>query len=230
MTRPRTTAKSAETRERILRTASRLFVEEGFRRTTMRQIAESAEVALGLTYRYFPGKEDLALALYGELAVALAARAESWKPQPLADGFRLAMEEKLRIARPHREVLSALFGATMSGEPQAQAASVAGDRSAAVRTQVRWVFRRVVERATDLPAIDEEARTDVATALYGLHLLVLLAWLVERSGGQATEGMLTAAAAVMRRATPFVASPVILPTVRQAARWIDEFLGDRPPS
>jgi AcrR family transcriptional regulator len=231
MPRPKITSKSAETRERILRSASQLFAQEGFRQATMRRIAQDAGVALGLTYRYFPGKEDLALALYGELAVQLAARSERWGDATLADGFRRAMNEKLELAGPHRGLLAALFAASIAGDPEARTASVVGARSAAVRTQVRWVFQRVVERATDLsPTLDEATRAEVATALYGLHLVVLLAWLVEQSDGRATEGMLDAAAAVMRQATPFVGSPLARPVLQRAAQWLGEFLGDRPPS
>ncbi len=231
MTRPRSTLKSAETRERILGAASRLFVEEGFRQATMRRIAEEAGVALGLTYRYFPAKEDLALALYGQLAVELVKRSEAWGSLPLAEGFRRATLEKLRLARPHREVLSALFAASLGGEPEARAASLVSDRSAAVRTQVRWAFQRVVERATDLPpSLDEAARADLTTLLYGAHLGVLLVWLVDRAGGSAAEGLVDAAAAAMKQAMPYAASPILQPSWRGAAGWVARFLGDRPQS
>jgi AcrR family transcriptional regulator len=228
-TRPRTTAKSAQTREHILRTASRIFGQEGFHHATMRGIAGEAGVALGLIYRYFPGKEDLALALYGELAVALAAHSESWGPATLADGFARAMREKLRLVEPHRDVLGALFAASLGSHGE-EVASVVGERSAAVRTQVRWAFRRVVEGATDLPAsLDDEARQDLATALYGLHLAILLVRLVERSGGGVSEGLLDAATEALQRATPFIGSSAVRPMVGRAARWLDSFLGDGPP-
>jgi AcrR family transcriptional regulator len=231
MARPKITPKSAETRERILRSASQLFVQEGFRQATMRRIAEDAGVALGLTYRYFPAKEDLALALYGELAVQLAASSERWGEATLADGFRQAVSEKLELAGSHRELLAALFAASLGGDPDAHAASIVGPRSAAVRTQVRWVFQRVVERATDLPSpLDEKVRADLATVLYGLHLVVLLAWLVQRSDGPATQAMLDAVGTAMRQATPFVASPAVRPVLQRTARWFGQFLGDRPPS
>jgi AcrR family transcriptional regulator len=228
--RPRPTLKAAETRQRILDAASRLFVEEGFRQATMRRIAQEAGVALGLTYRYFPAKEDLALALYGQLAVELVARTEAWGNLPLGEGFRRATLEKLRIARPYREVLSALFAASLGGDPAAHATSLVSDRSAAVRTQVRWAFQRVVERATDLPAsLDDAARADLAMLLYGAHLVVLLVWLVSGSAGS-TEAMVDAAADALQRATPYAASPVLQPSWRGAADWVARFLGDRPPS
>lgn len=231
MARAGATLKSRETRERILRSAARLFVEQGFAHATMRRIAEDAGVALGLTYRYFPAKEDLALALYGELAVQLAAAAEGWAPAPLGDGFALAMREKLRLVEPHRNVLAALFAASIAGDAQSAPASVVGERSAAVRTQVRWVFRRVVERATDLPpALDEAARLDIADTLYGLHLALLLVWLVERSGGAATSALVERTRLVIARVTPLAASSAAFALVRETARWLGSFLGDAAPA
>jgi AcrR family transcriptional regulator len=51
-----------ETRARILATALRLFGEQGFEATTMRQIADACRVTERTVYRYFPFKDDLVLA------------------------------------------------------------------------------------------------------------------------------------------------------------------------
>jgi AcrR family transcriptional regulator len=228
MDKPRTTAKSVETRERILRAAARLFAELGFHETTLRRIAEEAEVALGLTYRYFPQKEDLALALYTELATELAARSTQPRAATLGEGFVRAMGEKLRLARPQKESLAALFAASLG---QGGPASIVGDRAEAVRTQVRSVFAGVVARATDLPAgLTDDERADVATLLYGLHLVVLLVWLVERPGGRSTKALVEAAGSAIARATSLLPTPVARPVLRQAARWLDGFLGEREHS
>lgn len=52
-------ARSAEIRE----AAMRCFAREGFRATTMRDVAEEAGLSVGALYRYFEGKEDLIRAL-----------------------------------------------------------------------------------------------------------------------------------------------------------------------
>ncbi len=46
-------------RELILHAAERLFAEKGFYRTTMQEIAQRAEFALGTVYRFFRGKQEL---------------------------------------------------------------------------------------------------------------------------------------------------------------------------
>jgi AcrR family transcriptional regulator len=59
-------ASAEQTRERIRDVALTLIRKKGFDATTMRDIAQSAHVSLGLAYHYFDSKEALALAFYGE--------------------------------------------------------------------------------------------------------------------------------------------------------------------
>ena len=47
------------TRERILTAASKLFILQGFRKTSVDEIARSAQVAKGTIYTYFPSKTEL---------------------------------------------------------------------------------------------------------------------------------------------------------------------------
>jgi AcrR family transcriptional regulator len=46
-------------RTQILKTASRVYAEKGFRETQMREIAERAGLSTGALYRYFASKEEL---------------------------------------------------------------------------------------------------------------------------------------------------------------------------
>ncbi len=66
------TAKAAR-REEILGAARRVFAARGFRGTTIADIAEDADVALGTIYLYFASKEDVFAALnqrFNELIIA----------------------------------------------------------------------------------------------------------------------------------------------------------------
>lgn len=58
---------SLEVRERILYAACKLFLEQGFQKTTMRQIADQAQVGLGLPSYYYGSKENLAIAFYQKM-------------------------------------------------------------------------------------------------------------------------------------------------------------------
>ncbi|MDJ1138058.1 TetR/AcrR family transcriptional regulator [Streptomyces iconiensis] len=53
--------KKRQTRQRIHQEANRLFVERGFDRVTIAEVAEAAEVSVNTLYNYFEAKEDLVL-------------------------------------------------------------------------------------------------------------------------------------------------------------------------
>jgi len=51
--------KKEETKQKIIRVAMKLFVEQGVDATTMEQIAEEVDIAKGTLYNYFPVKEAI---------------------------------------------------------------------------------------------------------------------------------------------------------------------------
>src|SRR5262245_740434 len=53
-----------EMRERIIEAARRLFVTEGYDRTTLRRIAEEIEYTPGAIYAYFKDKDAILYALH----------------------------------------------------------------------------------------------------------------------------------------------------------------------
>ena len=65
-------AKAAR-REEILAAARRVFAVQGFRGTTIADIADAAGTALGTIYLYFPSKEDVFAALSEQFSELIAA-------------------------------------------------------------------------------------------------------------------------------------------------------------
>ena len=60
---PPLSARQSERRRRILRAATALAARGGYEAVQMREVAESAQVALGTLYRYFPSKVHLLVAV-----------------------------------------------------------------------------------------------------------------------------------------------------------------------
>ncbi len=50
-------------RDRILKAAEKAFIQHGFHAASMAEIAETADMSPGLIYRYYPGKNDIILAI-----------------------------------------------------------------------------------------------------------------------------------------------------------------------
>ncbi|WP_121747573.1 TetR/AcrR family transcriptional regulator [Streptomyces sp. E2N166] len=78
--------KKRETRQLISDHATRLFIEQGFERTTIAEIADAARVAKKTVTNYFPRKEDLALDHQDQFVAALADTVTAREPgeTPLA--------------------------------------------------------------------------------------------------------------------------------------------------
>jgi AcrR family transcriptional regulator len=57
-----------EREERILDSAAAVFARKGFHQATIREIAETADVADGTIYNYFDSKYDLLVAIMGRIA------------------------------------------------------------------------------------------------------------------------------------------------------------------
>lgn len=70
--------KAATKRQRLVRAAAECFREGGIRATTIKIIAERAEVPIGNVYYYFKTKEDFASAVVASAAETSAAQHARW--------------------------------------------------------------------------------------------------------------------------------------------------------
>jgi AcrR family transcriptional regulator len=76
--------KKRQTRQLILGTAARLFVERGFDRITVTEIARAAELSEMTVFNYFPTKEDLVFARMEFFEEQLMAAVEQRPPEESA--------------------------------------------------------------------------------------------------------------------------------------------------
>jgi len=83
MISPRT-ARARKKRADLMDAAARLIAEKGYHETSMRDIAAELGMSAASLYHYFPGKEDLVVALQRECFEKLMCDAEAVL-QPLAD-------------------------------------------------------------------------------------------------------------------------------------------------
>ncbi len=74
---PRTSNK----REKLLEAARELIHQQGYRHTTLSEIAERSEVPLGNVYYYFKTKDDLAAAVIKEHLDSFSAQFKRWESE-----------------------------------------------------------------------------------------------------------------------------------------------------
>jgi AcrR family transcriptional regulator len=218
---PRRTQKAALTRQRILDTALRLFATKGYDKTTMRDIASAAGCSLGLAYRYFASKEDLVLELYRWLVLQLEEQVRLLPAASIADRFHHLMRALFTAMAPHRLTLVALSGAAL--DPLSRA-GVFGAEGAEVRRRARAAYLTLVVEASDAPRASQV--DDLATALYGLQLALVLFWLQDLSSGtRQTEDLLLFVRDLLRRIRPLLRLPWIAQTLARLVQIIGPLLG-----
>lgn len=176
------TPKSERTRQRIVDAALRLFTERGFAATTMRDIAAEAEVSLGLAYRYFARKEDLAVELYRGMSTHLRDLAAGLHGGTVADRFTFLMEAAIAWLDRYREPFLAV--AARAFDPRDDL-GVLGPATEPFREAARTTWDTLIVGADDAPG-DPAARAQLADVLYALNLLLVLIWTQDRDPARAT--------------------------------------------
>jgi AcrR family transcriptional regulator len=158
--------KKRQTRELIAETARRLFVERGFERVKVAEVARAAEVSEATVFNYFPTKEDLVYwrleTFEDELPSTIRERApgESF----LAAFRRFVLAQRGLLAEPDPEAAEFLAGVTrMIAE------------SPALLARERQVFDRYTASLAALIAEETGVSPDnpepwvAANALMGVH-------------------------------------------------------------
>lgn len=163
-------------RQRILESALLLFGSQGYEQTTMREIAAAAGYSPGLTYRYFESKEELVLGLYRNLCAQLEEYAHKLPAGSLPERFHAMAATHLELMTPYREALAALFGTALN--PRSHA-GVFSEGTADIRRRARKTYAEIILGTTDPPK--KSQCEDLATLLYGIHLALVLFWLIDES-------------------------------------------------
>ena len=91
-------------RERIVQAARKRFRYYGIKKTTVREVAQDAGVAVGTLYLYFAGKDDLVVACAEDYAARHRKHAEEIlaSPAPVADKLREYLVTRFREAEETR--------------------------------------------------------------------------------------------------------------------------------
>ncbi|MBL8606454.1 MAG: TetR/AcrR family transcriptional regulator [Myxococcales bacterium] len=202
--------KTEATRARLLTAAEAILAEGGYSAFTMKELAERAGCAVGLAYRYFPSREALVVALYGELARRVYGRVGALEGGTVGARFASLVGKKLAALDRRPKVFRALAHAALAPDSPT---GVFADDTRAVREAGVAAFTAVVAGAANAPSDP----APLGRILYGLHLLFVLGWTQQRHGRGATT-----LAALARDLAPLVdvaaassASPLLSPIVER---------------
>jgi AcrR family transcriptional regulator len=202
---------SEDTRRQIFETALALFREQGFERTTMRDVAGRVGVSLGAAYYYFASKDAIIGAYYDHLQDVHAARCrEAFAASPdLRGRLRAALHSKVDVLQDDRRLLRALF--RYGADPDHEL-SWFGPATAQRRRDSIALFAEALA-GESLPA---DLRDAGPTLLWALHMGVLLFFVYDESPDQRrTRRLIDATVDVAVDLRRIVTSPLLRPVRRR---------------
>jgi AcrR family transcriptional regulator len=181
MSKKRVTKKAQETQRRILSSALTLFREKGFDKTSMRDIAEAADVAVGASYYYYSTKEELVLAYYedacsrdAEFAEQLAGKVTGFKER-----FSLFLQYKISQLSENRGFMNILARSAANPEDPL---SPFGPQTKHIRDDAMHLLSTLVA-GSDLKT--SERFKPYLPGLLWLHMMgTIFFWIHDRSNGQ----------------------------------------------
>lgn len=212
-------SKGERTRAHILDAALDLFREQGFADTTMRQIAQSADVAVGNAYYYFRSKDDLILAFYErnhEEHLALLGDGLT-ETKSFEGRLRLLVRTKLEAAMPYRRLATKLF--TSAADPESPLSPFSAD-SAPLRLAAVELMADAI-KGSDLK-VPKDLREDLPELLWLYEMGVLLYWVHDTSPGcERTYALIDRTVPLVDRMVGLSRLPVVRPIVREVVGLLD---------
>jgi AcrR family transcriptional regulator len=203
-----TRSASEATRSLILTTALDAFRRRGVNAVTMRDIAQSAGVALGAAYYYFPSKEAMVQAYYDQVQADHLAKVSSelaLGKHNLLERLKIAFHSKVEILKGDRELLGTLFRYT--GEPR-HPLSIFSSATHVNRQQSIAVFRLAIGEER----LPEDIAAVLPLALWALSMSFLLYFIYDDSLQQErTRKLIDGALEIVMRLLSIAKSPLLKP-------------------
>jgi AcrR family transcriptional regulator len=185
-------AKSDDTRAKITETAIASFRERGYDQTTIRLIANEADISVGNAYYYFPTKNHLVQELYlrvqGDHLARVADKLAT--TTDVAKRLEIALLGGLDALAPYHDSAPGFLTAAIS---PTSAVSPFGPDSAASRDMAIEVFRKVVDGSTN--TIPADLKRQLPELLWMAYMGLALYWVYDTSAGEAKSRKLASRAA-----------------------------------
>ena len=212
--------KGDQTKALILETALEMFRERGYEQTTMRAIAEKANLSLGNAYYYFRSKEYLIQAFYQRLhdthiEVVLPALEHE---KTLKARLLTAMRTKIDTMRPYHQFAGVLFKTAANPESPL---NPFGDESDPVRRQGIQLFATVIEGTK--ARIPNDLRAELPYLLWVYSMGIVLFWIHDQSPKhRRTYRLVDHTVELLDRLIHLASNPFMRPLRKQALRLVDE--------
>ena len=211
--------KAEATRSKIMEIAMKLFLDQGFEKTTMREIASAAGLAPGAAYYHFESKEHMVFDFYEMSYQKHLAEAE----RVLADEKDLAkriagvIKAHLKVSEPYYEISKVLF--RIAADPK-HPLSPFSKESKDLRDRNIEILRRCLEGQK----LDKDLAARLPELLWMFKMGMILYWLHDQSAKRAkTYQFVDQASAMVASLIQLSKLPVLGSFSKKAVAVFDEY-------
>jgi AcrR family transcriptional regulator len=228
MSKSRMTPKSIRTRQKILDAALLLFIEKGYDKATMRQIAVKVNMAPGSIYHHFPTKEHMVQAFYDVIHEehAQACVDIMRRETRLEHRLREVVRKKIELAQPFKKVSGVLF--RVASDPE-NPLSPFSAQSSPTRDRGLALFRQLVSGSSaKLPA---DVDVLLADYLWLYQMGIILYWIHDTSeNSRKTYRLIDRTVKLIQTLVELSSLPLIAPFRKKFTKLMLEFLpgGESP--
>jgi len=225
MSKSRMTPKSIRTRQKILDAALLLFVEKGYEKATMRQIAVGAGVAPGSIYHHFPTKEHIVQTFYDVIHEehAQACVTILLSESKLEHRLREVVRKKIQLAEPFKKVSSVLF--RVASDPT-NPLSPFSAQSSPTRDKSLALYRQLVSGSSAKLPADVEVLLPEYLWLYQMG--IILYWVHDTSeNSHKTFRLIDRTVKLIQTLVELSSLPLIAPFRKKFTKLMLEFLPGR---
>jgi AcrR family transcriptional regulator len=214
------TSKSEQTKSLILETALAIFRERGYEETTMRAIAERANVSLGNAYYYFRSKEHLIQDFYRHthdehLKASLPILN---KEKTLKNRLLGVMRVKIDTLEPYHAFSGVLF--KTAADPKSPLNPFSAE-SIPTRLESAALFREVY--AGVKTKVPEDLDAELANLLWIYHMGVILFWIHDASPERKRTRLLVERTVdIITKLISIASSPLMRPLRRKILKFLAE--------
>lgn len=208
-----------ETGEKIFQAALELFRSAGFENATMRDIAQSAGVAIGAAYYYYPSKEAIVMELYQRAWAEMQPKMEQALTTfpKFETRLRTLISVKLAHFAPNRSVLRALL---RNGADPASPLSPFSTQTKEIReADILWFHHILVDCGIRIP---RDLHPVLPGILWFFQMGIIFFWVIDNSPEQTrTYELLRLAAKAVTKLVQLSALPFMRPVRKTALQIVN---------
>jgi AcrR family transcriptional regulator len=212
--------KSEDTRKKLVEVSMKLFLQQGFEKTTMREIARAAGLAPGAAYYYFESKEHLIFDFYQKSFDDHQEEAERvlGEEKSLAKRLSGLIQAHLKVSEPYYEISKALFRVAIDPKNPLSPFSL---ESKELRDKNIALLRRALENQKGIPP---EFIEKLPAMLWMLKMAMILYWLHDPSQGHSkTYKLVEVSSDLVARLISVASLPVLREFTKKLVAMFYEF-------